>query len=67
MDLKGSVKIQEPMNFSTLKLDGELAFSEQFKQQFPVTFIVNDTYTVKDGFYQVTLGGSLGAPALQPR
>ncbi len=67
MDLKGNVKVVEPINFSTMKLDGELAFSEQFKQQFPVTFLVNDTYTVKDGFYQVTLGGSLGAQALQPR
>ncbi len=67
MDLKGNINVQNPMNFSSLKLDGELAFSEQFKQQFPVGFLVNDTFTVKDGFYQVTLGGTLAAPALQPR
>lgn len=67
MDLKGTVTMAKPPEFSQLKLDGELAFSEQFKQNFPVTFIVNDTYTVKDGFYQVTLGGTLGAPQLQPR
>jgi hypothetical protein len=67
MDLKGRVNVREPFAFSPIKLDGELAFSEQFKQQFPVTFIVNESYTVKDGFYQVTLGGTVGAPQLMPR
>ena len=67
MDLKGFVNIVEPTDASPMKLDGELAFSEQFKQNFPVTFIVNESYTVKDGFYQVTLGGTFGAPQLQPR
>lgn len=67
MDLKGTVSMREPAQMSPLKLDGELAFSEQFKSNFPVTFLVNETFTVKDGFYQVTLGGTLGAPQLQPR
>jgi hypothetical protein len=67
MNMKGTVSIKEPTESSPLNLTGELAFSEQFKQNFPVTFIVNENYTVKDGFYQVRLGGTLGAPQLQPR
>jgi hypothetical protein len=67
MNLKGTINMREPAELSPLNLNGELAFSEQFKENFPVSFLVNDTYTVKDGFYQVTLGGTLGAPALQPR
>ncbi len=64
---KGTISMIEPANFSAIKLDGEMAFSEQFKQQFPVSLIFNEKYTVKDGFYQISLGGTLGQPQLQPR
>lgn len=67
MNLKGTISMREPADMSPMNLGGELAFSDQFKENFPVSFLVNDTYTVKDGFYQITLGGTLGAPALQPR
>ena len=64
---KGVINMIEPAGFSPLKLDGEMAFSEPFKQQFPVSLIFNEKYTVKDGFYQIGLGGTLSQPQLQPR
>jgi hypothetical protein len=68
MDLKGTIQVQDQLGFSPMKLDGELAFSDQFKQAFPVEgTLVNEQYTVKDGFYQVSLQGSLNAPQLMPR
>lgn len=64
---KGTINMIEPAGFSPLKLDGEMAFSEQFKQQFPVSLVFNEKYSVKDGFYQISLGGTLSQPQLQPR
>lgn len=67
MDLKGTIGIREPLNMSNLKLAGELAFSDQFKEQFPVGLLLNESYTVKDGFYQIALEGPLAMPQLRPR
>ena len=67
MDLKGTINMREPANMSPMNLAGELAFSEQFKAQFPVNLLLNEAYTVKDGFYQIALEGILGQPQLKPR
>lgn len=48
--------------FSPLNLTGEVAFSEQFKQQLPLIDMMFQSFTQKDGFYQIRLGGTLGAP-----
>lgn len=67
MDLKGTINMREPANMSGVSLAGELAFSEQFKAQFPVNLLLNESYTVKDGFYQIALEGILAQPQLKPR
>lgn len=67
MDLKGTISMREPASASALNLTGELAFSDQFKTQFPVNLLLNEAYTVKDGFYQIALEGFLSAPQLKPR
>jgi len=48
--------------FSPLNLTGEVAFSETFKQQLPLIDMMFQSFTQKDGFYQIRLGGTLGAP-----
>ncbi len=61
-NFKGRIEVQ-PGNFtfSPLDLTGEVAFSEKFKQSVPVDMIFG-TYTQKDGFYQIRLGGTVGQP-----
>jgi hypothetical protein len=60
---KGYLDLQSgSLAFSPLNLTGEVAFSEQFKQQLPLIDMMFQSFTQKDGFYQIRLGGTLGAP-----
>jgi len=60
---KGHIDLQNgAVAFSPLNLTGEVAFSEQFKQQLPLIDMMFQSFTQKDGFYQIRLGGTLGAP-----
>jgi hypothetical protein len=60
---KGHIDLQNgAIPFSPLNLTGEIAFSEQFKQQLPLIDMMFQSFTQKDGFYQIRLGGTLGAP-----
>lgn len=62
-NFKGHIDIQEGnMAFSPIDLSGEIAFSENFKQTIPLVDMLFQSFTQKDGFYQVRLGGTLGAP-----
>lgn len=62
-NFKGRIDLQEGAPaFSPLNLGGEVAFSEAFKQQLPLIDMMFQSFTQKDGFYQIRLGGTLGAP-----
>lgn len=67
-NFKGKVDLQQGnMAFSQLDLGGEIAFSENFKQTVPLVDLFFQSYPQKDGFYQIRLGGTLGAPRLMNR
>ena len=62
-NFKGKIDMQEGnMAFSPLDLVGEVAFSPSFVQSFPLIDMLFGSFTQKDGFYQIRLGGTLGAP-----
>ena len=64
-NFKGSIELMNgAVGMSPMSLTGELALSEQFNQQ-TVGMVKNflSSYTQKDGFYQLKIGGTLGAPA----
>ncbi len=62
-DFKGRIDLQQGnIAFSQIDLKGEVAFSESFKQQLPLIDMMFQSFTQKDGFYQIRLGGMLGAP-----
>jgi type II secretion system protein N len=59
----GNIMLQEEnIAFSPIDLVGEVAFSENFTQSLPLIEMMFQSFTQKDGFYQVRLGGTLGAP-----
>lgn len=62
-NFKGRIDLQDGAPaFSPLNLVGEVAFSESFKQSLPLIDMMFQSFTQKDGFYQIRLGGTLGAP-----
>lgn len=62
-NFKGRIDLQEgAIQFSPMDLAGEVAFSQNFKQAVPLVDMMFQSFTQKDGFYQIRLGGTLGAP-----
>lgn len=62
-NFKGTIDLQEGnVAFSPMNLTGEVAFSENFRQSLPLIEMMFQSFTQKDGFYQIRLGGTLGAP-----
>lgn len=62
-EFKGRIDLQEGnVAFSRLDLKGEIAFSDYLRQGLPLVDMLFQSFTQKDGFYQVRLGGTLGAP-----
>lgn len=62
-NFKGHIELQEgAILFSQLDLTGDLKFSENFKQAIPLVDMMFQSFNQKDGFYQIRLGGTLGAP-----
>jgi hypothetical protein len=62
-DFKGNIEVQQGnAAFSPLNLKGEVAFSESFKQSFPLIEMVLQRFPQNDDFYQINLGGTLGNP-----
>lgn len=65
-NFKGRVDlVNGNMGFSPINMAGEVAFSENFKQTVPLIDMMFQSFTQKDGFYQIRLGGTLGAPKPQ--
>lgn len=62
-NFRGTIDLMEGnAAFSPMDLAGEIAFSEGLKQSLPLVDMMFQSFTQKDGFYQVRLGGTLGAP-----
>ena len=62
-NFKGKIDLQEGnTSMSPLDLSGEIAFSENFRQALPLIDMMFQTFSQKDGFYQVRVGGTLGSP-----
>jgi type II secretion system protein N len=62
-NFKGKIElVNGGMAFSPLELNGEMAFSESFKQSMPLIDMMFQSFAQRDGFYQLKLGGTLGAP-----
>jgi hypothetical protein len=47
---------------SGLSLNGEVAFSQNFRDTMPILDLMFHSFTQKDGFYQIRLGGTLMSP-----
>lgn len=62
-NFKGKIDLQEGNTaMSPLDLVGEVSFSENFRQSLPLVDMMFQSFTQKDGFYQIRVGGTLGAP-----
>lgn len=62
-NFKGRIDLQEgAIQFSPLDLTGDLKFSESLKKTVPLLDMMFQSFAQKDGFYQIRLGGTLGAP-----
>lgn len=62
-NLRGKIDLQSGgMAFSPMELTGELFLSESLKQTAGWLELLVQSFPQKDGFYQVKLGGTLGAP-----
>lgn len=62
-NFKGNINlVQSDISRSSVNLTGEAAFSEGLKQSVPVDMLFQ-SFTQKDGFYQIRLGGTLGSIA----
>jgi len=62
-NFKGRVDMVDGnLGMSPLNLNGEVAFSKNLIDQLPLIDMVFQAFPQKDGFYQVRIGGTLGAP-----
>lgn len=62
-NFKGKIEMQEGnIGMSPLEMGGEIAFSETFKKAVPLIDMIFQSFTQKDGFYQIRLGGTIGSP-----
>lgn len=50
---------------SSLQLNSELSISEDLKKSIPLLEMMLENYEIKDGFYQIKIGGTLGAPSFK--
>lgn len=62
-NLKGKIDIVSGnTGMSPLDLNGEIAMTEEASQKVAVLNFLLQSFSQKDGFYQVRLGGTLGSP-----
>jgi hypothetical protein len=61
-NFKGRISMLDGnFGMSPADLTGEIAFSEQFKKNLPLIEMMFQSFTQRDGFYQVKLGGTIGS------
>jgi type II secretion system protein N len=63
-NFRGKMDLAEPIQMTALDISGEIGFSEEFRQGFPVDLFFG-RFTQADGFYQIKIGGSVQAPLVQ--
>jgi len=62
-NFKGRIDLQEGNPaFSPMELVGEVNFSPSLKESIGILDLLMEPYPQRDGFYQVKIGGTLGAP-----
>ena len=62
-NLKGKIDmVSGNTGMSPLDLNGEIAITEEASQKLAVLNFLLQSFSQKDGFYQVRLGGTLGSP-----
>lgn len=62
-NFKGRIDLQEGNPaFSPMELVGEVNFSKELKESIGILELLMEPYPQRDGFYQVKIGGTLGAP-----
>lgn len=62
-NFKGKINLQDGnMSMSPIDLQGEIAFTESFRNSLPLIDMLFQSFNQKDGFYQIRLGGTLGSP-----
>lgn len=62
-NFKGKIDLKSVnIKFSPLSMNGEVSFSQELKEKIPLIDMIFQTFPQKDGFYQIKLGGTLGAP-----
>ncbi len=62
-NFKGNINLQDGnISMSPIDLQGEIAFTESFRNSLPLIDMLFQSFNQKDGFYQIRLGGTLGSP-----
>jgi len=62
-NFKGNINLQDGnISMSPIDLQGEIAFTEGFRNSLPLIDMLFQSFNQKDGFYQIRLGGTLGSP-----
>jgi type II secretion system protein N len=62
-NFKGRIDLQEGNPaFSPMEFVGEVNFSQSLKESVGILDLLMEPYPQRDGFYQVKIGGTLGAP-----
>jgi type II secretion system protein N len=62
----GNINLSKTNTMSSqLALSGEVKLSEGMKQSIPLLEMMLENYAIKDGFYQLKIGGTLGAPTFK--
>lgn len=56
---------QTQMMNSSLNLTSEISISDSLKESIPLLEMMLENFEIKDGFYQVKIGGTLGAPSFK--
>lgn len=65
-NINGNINLsQKNMLSSTLNLSSEISFSEELKEAIPLLEMMLENYEIKDGFYQIKIGGTVGAPSFK--
>ncbi|MFA7612833.1 MAG: type II secretion system protein GspN [Candidatus Caldatribacteriota bacterium] len=65
-NITGSINLsQRNMLSSALNLSSEVSFSKDLKEAIPLLEMMLENYEIKDGFYQIKIGGTVGAPSFK--
>lgn len=65
-NINGNINLsQNNILNSSLNLASEINFSNELKEAIPLLEMMLENYAIKDGFYQIKIGGTVGAPSFK--